>query len=157
MLEEIENWIHEINARHETERVSCTFFKLEFQGFYSPIFLESAYFVVTDHIPKPNFPRLRQAGLGGFIDMDVAGITYNDTYYVKTSAAKELRLHFHELVHVIQWRTLTPQGFIRRYIQEIHDLGYYEAPLEKMAYALDAHYQAKGQNLDIEKYVREHL
>lgn len=71
------------------------------------------------------------------VDMDVAGITYNDTYYIKKEAANELRVHFHELVHVLQWRELAPQGFIERYIREIQYFGYNNAPLEKMAYALD--------------------
>lgn len=89
--------------------------------------------------------------------MSVSGITYNDTYYVERKAAQELRLHFHELVHVLQWRLLTPQGFINRYIREIQSYGYDNAPLEKMAYTLDAHYLAKGQPLNVELFVREHL
>jgi hypothetical protein len=89
--------------------------------------------------------------------MDVGGITYNDTYYVKKEAANELRLHFHELVHVLQWRELGTQGFIERYIREIQDFGYDNAPLEKMAYALDGHYQSEGRRLSVEQFVRENL
>jgi len=72
---------------------------------------------VIGEIPKPDFPELRERGLGDFIDMEVEGITYDDTYYVKAGAANELRLHFHELVHVAQWRELTPKGFMERYIR----------------------------------------
>ncbi|MBL74007.1 MAG: hypothetical protein CMF21_04440 [Idiomarinaceae bacterium] len=91
--------------------------------------------------------------------MDLAGITYNDTYYIKKEAANELRVHFHELVHVLQWRfrELAPQGFIERYIREIQYFGYNHAPLEKMAYALDGHYQSKGRHLSVEQFVRENL
>lgn len=121
------------------------------------VFLETAYFVVTDDIPKPDFPELREAGLEDFIDRDLEGITYNDTYYITQSTASELRLHFHELVHVIQWRELTPPGFIRRYVQEIREFGYDKAPLEKMAYALDRHYQAQGRHMNVEQFVRKNL
>lgn len=89
--------------------------------------------------------------------MDIGGITYNDTYYVKKDAANELRLHFHELAHVVQWRELTPQGFIERYIREVQDFGYDEAPLEKMVYALDGHYQKHGRHLSVEQFVRDNL
>lgn len=157
MLEKIEKWICQVNAFHAPARQSCTVFQEHFNGFYSPGFLETAYFVVTDDIPKPDFPELRKAGLGGFIDMDVGGITYDDTYYVKKNAANALRLHFHELVHVIQWRELTVEGFIKRYIQEIQGFGYNDAPLEKMAYALDEHYQGRGRQLNIEQFVLENL
>ncbi|GIU45615.1 hypothetical protein [Shewanella algidipiscicola] len=157
MIEEIEKWIHRVNSSHREVRRSCSVLEEHFNGFYSPEFLKTAFFVVTDEIPKPDFLGLREAGLGGFIDMDVDGITYNDTYYVKKEAANELRLHFHELVHVLQWRELAPQGFIERYIREIQDFGYDNAPLEKMAYALDGHYQSKGRHLSIEQFVQESL
>jgi len=61
------------------------------------------------------------------------------------------------LVHVLQWRELGTQGFIERYIREIQDFGYDDAPLEKMAYALDGHYQNKGRHLSVEQFVREKL
>lgn len=157
MTEEIEEWIYQVNYSHRGVRRSCSTFEEHFNGFYSPKFLKTAFFVVTDEIPKPDFPRLREVGLGDFIDMDLEGITYNDTYYIKKEAANELRLHFHELVHVLQWRELAPQGFIERYIREIQDFGYNNAPLEKMAYALDRHYQSKGRHLSVELFVRENL
>lgn len=157
MIEEVEEWINRVNCSHREERRSCSAFKEQFNGFYSPDFLRAAFFVVTEEIPKPDIPGLRELGLGDFIDMDVSGITYNDTYYVKKEAADDLRLHFHELVHVVQWRALTPPGFIERYIREIQACGYAESPLEKMAYALDEHYQSKGRYLGIEQFVREEL
>ena len=157
MIDKIEQWIYQANSSHKEVRQPCSVFEERFKGFYSPDFLKTAFFVVTDEIPKPDFPELREAGLGDFIDMDVGGITYNDTYYVKQGAANELRLHFHELVHVLQWRELTPQGFIERYIREIQGFGYDEAPLEKMAYTLDGHYQKQGRPLSVEQFVRENL
>lgn len=157
MIEEIEEWIYKVNSSHKEVRRSCSILEEHFNGFYSPEFLKTAFFVVTNEIPKPDFPGLREAGLGDFIDMDVGGITYNDTYYVKKEAADELRLHFHELVHVLQWRELTPQAFIGRYIREIQEFGYDNSPLEKMAYVLDWHYQSKGRRLSIEQFVRENL
>lgn len=62
----------------------------EFKGFYSLEFLQQAYFVIVDEIPKPHFPELRHLGLGDFIDMDVNGITYKNTYYVLPHLASNL-------------------------------------------------------------------
>lgn len=157
MIERIEEWIRQVNTSHEPLRRSCSVFQDHFSGFYSPTFLASAHFVIVESIPKPDLPELREAGLGDFINMDVAGITYDDTYYVQRRAANELRLHFHELVHVLQWRQLKPSGFIKRYIDEIQTYGYEEAPLEKMAFRLDAHYQSGGQSFNVEDYVRKNL
>lgn len=157
MIEKIEEWIRQVNRSYEPSRQACSKFQDQFNGFYSKLFLESAYFVIINEIPKPDYPELREAGLGDFIDMDVDGVTYNDTYYVKPDFADDFALHFHELVHVVQWRTLTPKSFIERYIQEIQGSGYAHAPLEKMAYRLDAHYRSNGRTLDVEEYVRANL
>lgn len=40
---------------------------------YSPGFMKTAFFVVTDGVPKRDFPGLWEAGLGDFIDIDLAG------------------------------------------------------------------------------------
>ena len=50
--------------------------------------------------------------------MDVAGITYKNTYYILPNAVHNLRVHFHELVHVVQWRELGAHAFIMRYIMK---------------------------------------
>lgn len=157
MIEKIEEWIHQVNKLHEPKRRSCSVFQRQFDGFYSPEFLQSAYFVIVDELPKPDYPELREAGFGSFIDMEAAGITYQDTYYVQARVSEELRLHFHELVHVLQWRELGTKGFILRYMDELVNFGYEQSPLEKMAYSLDAHYGENGRHLNVEQYVRENL
>jgi hypothetical protein len=46
-------------------------------------------------------------GLVRFADfgcMEMAGITYLDTFFVRADQAWDESLHFHELVHVVQWR-----------------------------------------------------
>lgn len=157
MLRKVEKWIQEVNTAHESIRQSCSIFHDCFDGFYSQEFLGSSYFVVVDKLPKPDFSELREAGLGNFLDKDIAGITYKNTYYIHRSAVGELRLHFHELVHVIQWKELGALAFLKRYIQEIQTFGYERAPLEKMAYQLDAHYEVGGQAFNITEYVRKQL
>lgn len=85
--------------------------------------------------------------------MNVDGITYNDTYYVKKEVANRLDLHFHELVHVLQWRVLSMKGFIQRYLSEIQTVGYDKAPLEVMAYSLQECFLTNSTKLSVEEYV----
>lgn len=154
MIDRIENWIDETNRVYLSKRRSCSILEAEFAGFYPSPFLKESYFVVVAEIPKPNFPELREIGLGDFIEMPVSGITYKDTYYVSEEFASVLRLHFHELVHVVQWRLLGAGSFISRYISEIQQYGYNAAPLEKMAYALDEHYFTGGPHIDVPSFVQ---
>lgn len=157
MLQQIEQWIDQTNLKHQEQRVACAEFFDEFKGFYSLDFLQQAYFVIVDEIPKPHFPELRDLGLGDFIDMDVNGITYKNTYYVLPHLASDLRLHFHELVHVAQWQILGSIAFMERYITEIQTKGYYDAPLEKMAYAFDSHFINGGEKIDVPHFIAQKI
>lgn len=157
MIERIDRWVQQVNWLHKEVRQCCSIFEEQFSGYYPPEFLSTAFFVVTDIIPKPDFPELRALGVGDFLDMDVAGITYNDTYYVKKESVSDLLLHFHELVHVVQWQELTPPGFIKRYIQEMQCFGYKKAPLEKMAYELGKEYKKQASGFSVVKLVQENL
>ncbi len=154
---QIEQWIDRTNTEYQDQRGSCSQFFDEFEGFYTLEFLEKAYFVIVDIIPKPNFPELRKMGLGNFIDMDVQGITYKNTYYLLANVATNLRLHFHELVHVAQWTYLGAVPFIEMDILEIHTSGYGESPLEKMAYGFDEHFSCGGEKIDIPSYVAQKI
>lgn len=155
MLNEIEQWIDETNAAYTEQRICCTKFSKDFEGFYSQQFLSQAFYVVVDKIPKPDFPKLHAMGLSDFIGMDVDGITYRNTYYLLPHVANNLKLHFHELVHVAQWDKLGVALFIQRYISEIQIYGYEEAPLEKMAYAFDDHFSRGGEKVDVISYVSQ--
>jgi hypothetical protein len=75
-------------------------------------------------IPKPDFLELREMNLGDFIDMDVQGITYKNTYYILPHSVNDLSLHFHELVHVAQCSELGAIAFMQCYINEIQTHGY---------------------------------
>jgi len=157
MINEIESWIDEIIEGYLSSRVSCECFASEFNGFYPIEFLSNSYYVVVEQIPKPDFPELRQAGLGDFIDMPLAGITYKNTYFIKNGCENDLELHFHELVHVVQWQVLGAKEFISRYIDEIRRYGYSNAPLEEMAYKLQERFSNNGQPFNIPDYVKNNI
>jgi hypothetical protein len=100
--------------------------------------LERAKVVVTTG--KLPFPPLTQMGLSEFRQMEemqMAGITYKDTFFVSHLHQTE-GLHFHELVHVVQWERLGVNDFLLAYGAGLMQFGYRDSPLEKMAYSLQA-------------------
>jgi len=157
VIDKIEQWIDQTLINFSNSIVSCGGLLPHFDGFYNSEFLSGSYFVVVEEIPKPDFPELRQVQLGDFIDMDFNGITYKNTYFIKKGNENNLILHFHELVHVLQWQYLGTKDFIRRYINEILQYGYKDAPLEKMAYTLDNHFNNKGKAFNISHYVQQNI
>ena len=160
LLNKVEQWIDQTNTAYSEQRVCCSCFADKFEGFYQASFLQQSYFVVVDSIPKPDFPELQLLGLNGFINISVAGITYKDTYYILPQSTDDLRLHFHELVHIAQWKHLGAIPFMQRYIDEIQNWGYEDAPLEKMASAFDMHFSQNGEKIDVVEvvnYALEHV
>jgi hypothetical protein len=98
--------------------------------------LASAKVVVTTG--KVPFPPLTRMGLPEFRqmeDMQMAGVTYKDTFFVSHLYQTE-SLHFHELVHVAQWERLGANNFLLVYGAGLLQFGYRDSPLEKMAYSL---------------------
>lgn len=155
MLRKIEDWIDATLSRRLHERIPCSSLAVHFEGFFSREFLSESYYVLTDSLPLPDFPELYELGLGGFLEMDAEGITYKDTYFIKPHLVEKLDLHFHELVHVAQWRSLGAPAFIERYIEEYTRFGYADAPLEKMAYSLQRYYCTnKDRPVDVLRHVR---
>lgn len=113
--------------------------------------------MVVDKLPKPRFKELRDMGFGDFLDTEFDAITYKNTYYFKSTVENMLELHFHELVHVIQWDHLGASKFLDQYISEIRNVGYKNVPLEKMAYNLQDNYEGRYQQINIESYVEQNL
>ena len=72
--------------------------------------------------------------------MQLAGITFKDTFFLQQGQSSE-SLHFHELVHVVQWARLGVDNFLLAYglglIQREHD----HSPLEQMAYTLQRNFE----------------
>ncbi len=157
MLAKINGWIDKTLEDHAGNKVACERFATDFNGFYTPALLSASYYVIVPQLPKPDFPELRQAGFGDLIDADFNGITYKNTYFVKQGKERNLNLHFHELVHVVQWQILEAEAFIIRYMDEILRHGYEDAPLEKMAYALEDHFVKGDPPFDIGDHVRQTL
>jgi hypothetical protein len=88
---------------------------------------------------------------------DFNGITYLDRYFIKQTVVAEEAIHFHELIHVIQWRLLGPEDFLAAYANGLDEFGYEYSPLEKMAYDAEAAFKRSSPIFDAEKFVAEQL
>lgn len=157
MLTKFSQWIDETNSRHARARLSCGQFSRTFEGSFSAEFLDSVFFVVLDDIPRPDIAELKQMGLKQFLESDLAGITYKDTYYIKRGKEQELSLHFQALVHTVQWREMGSNEFINRYLTELQVYGHHHAPLEQMAQHLASRYQQNLPALDIQSITKRLL
>ena len=124
--------------------------------FFSTDTLTSAKVVLVDQLP---IPPLSSWGLTRFADFEGGtfnGVTYLNTFFLKRDELRNEAIHFHELIHVIQWRILGPEQFLRSYADGLERFGYRDSPLEVMAYDAEAAFIA-NDIFDAEKMVARKL
>jgi hypothetical protein len=124
--------------------------------YFSADTLASAKVVLVDKLP---IPPLSSWGLTSFADFergDFYGITYLNTFFIKRDELRNEAIHFHELIHIVQWRILGPEQFLRLYADGLERLGYRDSPLEVMAYDAEAAFIA-NDIFDAEKMVARNL
>ena len=93
--------------------------------------------VVTGKVPFPPLSSMGLPELAEMENMDMDGITYKDTFFV-SHLQKTESLHFHEMIHIVQWARLGVENFLLAYGAGLMQFGYENSPLEKMAYSLQA-------------------
>jgi hypothetical protein len=124
--------------------------------YFSADTLASAKVVLVEKLP---IPPLSSWGLTRFADFERGnfdGITYLNTFFIMRAELKNEAVHFHELIHVVQWRILGPEQFLRSYADGLERLGYRDNPLEVMAYDAEAAFTA-NDIFDAEKIVARKL
>ena len=78
-------------------------------------------------------------------------------YFLKRSGADDESLHFHEMIHVVQWRLLGAEFSLAMYAGGLEKFGYRNSPLEKMAYDAQELFSPLGPVFNAEKLVKKKL
>lgn len=151
-------WIQETLLEYQRLTRPVAFKKFQrLPLYFSPAQIEATKYVIVDRIP---IPPLSSIGLSRFAEFergDYGGITYLDTYFLKRAGADDESLHFHEMVHVVQWRVLGAERFLALYANGLEEFGYRNSPLEKMAYDAQELFDHSAAVFDAEKLVARKL
>ena len=154
----VQAWIQKTLAAHEKDAqpiASMRFARLPL--YFDPTSLDTAKFIPIDRVPMPPLSAMGLDRFAVFEQGDFNGVTYVDRYFIKRTVMTEEALHFHELIHVIQWRSLGPEGFLAAYANGLDEFGYENSPLEKMAHDAEASFKRSSVIFDAEKFVAEQL
>lgn len=131
----VKNWINDLLRSHQS--LSKSVFQYKFSNletYYDNRVLSAAKVIVVDKVPMIPLSALGLEGLSDFENGDYAGITYLNTYFLSSKYAHQEALHFHELIHVVQWDYLGVDRFILLYGLLLLKFGYRSNPLEEIAY-----------------------
>ncbi len=155
-LPAVRKWINETLLENRPNAVSVA--SLSFPGlsavFPNELLARAKAVVVTGKVP---FPPISRMGLPEFKQMEnmpTAGITYKDTYFL-THFDQSESLHFHELVHVIQWERLGVDNFLLAYGAGLVQFGYEDSPLEKTAYSLQTEFDRGFLTMNTVEIIRK--
>ena len=155
----VRGWIDSTLAEHGKQARPVTSFRFERLGnYYSNELLTTAKVVEVERVPVPPLSALGLTGFEEYESGNYAGITFLDTYFVQSGEALRESLHFHELVHVVQWQHLGVERFVMAYaFGYLQGGGYRANPLEVMAYDLQDYFEKGGQPMKIETSVCQQL
>ena len=151
-------WVQDTLRQYAaTARLISSFGFQRLPDFYDAETLAKVRAVTVDKVPVPPLSAMGFDRFTDFERMEAAGISYLDTYFLRVDQAWDESLHFHELVHVVQWRILGPERFLWLYADGLERYGYRDSPLEVMAYELQARFDAGGASFDVEAEVERRL
>lgn len=148
------HWIQQTLSTHAARTrpvASLNFPRL--RSYFTPATLAAARVVAVDTVPLPPLTALGLTGFTDFENTDAIGITYLDTFFVQADYQDDESLHFHELVHIVQWNLLGPERFLAIYAEGLEQFGYRDSPLEEMAYRLEALFRKGGAPFPVEQIV----
>ncbi len=151
-------WIQNKLAEHAANArpiVSMGFNRLP--HYFRPEILSAAKVIYVAKAPTPPLSTIGLSQFSDFENMSPDGITYMDTFFLRNEMRRDEALHFHELVHVIQWQLLGPKSFMAAYADGLERIGYRASPLETMAYTLDSVFRNSQTTFDVATIVQEQL
>ena len=138
----VKSWIRNTLASHHSARIRMT--DLNFRrlpSYFEEDTLQNTYVIYTDKIPVFPFEEMNLPLFPEMNSINVAGITYMDSFFALDYLKKDEVLHFHELIHTIQWKLLGAEKFLELYAIGLIEHGYRMSPLERMAYDLQDYFR----------------
>jgi hypothetical protein len=138
----IRQWIDEfVNDHAEGARTVSTLGFARLSACFPRELLERTKVVIVPRVPFPPVDRLGLPELAPVQEMSFAGITFKDTFFLQQGQASE-SLHFHEMVHVVQWERLGVDNFLLAYGVGLIQCGYRQSSLEDLAYSLQRNFDS---------------
>jgi hypothetical protein len=157
-LPQLREWIERTLARHRIEARSVASQRFpRLKDYFPSVFLETAFVVIVPRIPIPPLREMGLPELAEFEKGDYTGITYRNTYFVREGGIYNESIHFHELVHIVQWLYLGVDGFLTNYAAGLVEHGYENNPLEVMAREFQNYFDQGGPPKDIKSLIRGEL
>jgi hypothetical protein len=132
----MQRWMGDLHAAHAAAAASVASAGIpRLDAHFPASTLVRARVVLAAALP---FPPVTDFGLPEFEPLAAsprAGVTFGSMYFLHPAHTAP-GIHFHELVHVVQWRVLGVADFLQTYVVGLAQHGYERSPLEAIAFEL---------------------
>lgn len=113
--------------------------------------------VVVDRCPVPVLSLTGIPQLAEIETWDLKGVPWGDVIFIKRDFADSEPLHFHELLHTVQWDCLGADRYLAAWAIGTITRGYRNNPLEEMAFRLQQRFEAEAERFDVVSAVKAEL
>ena len=154
----VKDWIYNlIDVHFPVSKPVSEFGFSRLPSYYFKETLNSAKVVIVNKVPAIPLASFGLTQFGDFENMEAGGITYLDTYFIRSDHVHLEPTHFHELVHIIQWKHLGVDRFLLAYGLWLQKYGYRDNLFEKLAYTLENEFKGSIKPFNVESKIMPEL
>jgi hypothetical protein len=154
LLSDVQNWIVRTLAEHEAQMEPIAAAQFErLKGYYPDTLLQRVQRVIVDRCPVPPLASTGIAQLSEIETWDIKGIPWQNTIFIRRDLKDWDAVHFHELLHIIQWELLGTERYLTAWAIGTVTRGYRDNPLEEMAFRHQSRFETEEKPYDIVREV----
>ncbi len=150
LLSDIQKWIGHTLADHKARMQPVAAAQLErLNQYYPKTVLQRVQRVIVDRCP---IPPLAVAGIPQLTEIenwDIKGIPWVNTIFIRRDLSGWDAVHFHELLHIIQWESLGTERYLTAWAIGTVTRGYRDNPLEEMAFRHQLRFETDKTPYDV--------
>jgi hypothetical protein len=158
LISNVKRWMVQMLAAHadRMEPVASAGFDI-LKQYYPQALLERIHRVVVDRCPVPPLAVFGIPQLAEIENWDLKGIPWDHTVFIRRDLADWDAVHFHEVLHSVQWQYLGTERYLTAWAIGTIAYGYRDNPLEEMAFRLQARFESDTTPFDVVREVNAEL
>lgn len=150
----MQKWIVYTLAEHEAqmEPVAEAHFE-RLKGYYPNTLLQRVQRVIVDRCPVPPLAITGIPQLAEIETWDIKGIPWKNTIFIRRDLANWDAVHFHELLHIIQWECMGTERYLAAWAIGTITRRYRDNPLEETAFRHQSRFETEEKPYDVVREV----
>jgi hypothetical protein len=158
IIADVRKWIEDMLEKHEAQMESVLEANFERLGkYYSNSFLQRVQRVIVNKCPVPPLASSGIPELAEIENWDIKGIPWKNTVFIRRDLANWDAVHFHELLHIVQWECLGTESYLTAWAIGTITRGYRDNPLEEMAFRHQLRFETEEKPYDIVKEITKEI